>query len=445
MNAATDEIYQRLRKQLDDALNADKRLANIAEKIKRKQATLADTAEYSEIVANHIAAVLQAAVGDIRSPLGKELVCRELLRDHYAAINDVLGTVQAIVDEQREIHIRPQQAAFPAERVQKVAHALEDPTVSLDIIRRRANAPVANVAKSFHDDYIKENAKFRADAGLKCWITRHTDGNCCKWCTKAAGRYLYEDQPENLWRRHDNCGCTILYDTGRTVQTLRGRHKKWEVVSERTKEYKPTILTPAQGRALQAKHKPTVLTRGSRSGIIKSLDIDDFKMIAEGHGIDPEALEVIASVVSEYEKSGLVHIDDFYFGSLANTATGTPLLQIDPIADRTLRLNVNTVWFNGKTLSDIDSALKAYEKNLAVSLREAVIHEMGHAKAIKGMTLKDIRDFYAEIRDAKVKDVSKIAYNDGAEALAEIEILISRGSDIPQAAIEFYNKYMRRK
>ena len=444
MNAATDEIYQRLRKQLDDALNADKRLANIAEKIKRKQATLADTAEYSEIVANHIAAVLQAAVGDIRSPLGKELVCRELLRDHYAAINDVLGTVQAIVDEQREIHIRPQQAAFPAERVQKVAHALEDPTVSLETIRRRANAPVANVAKSFHDDYIKENAKFRADAGLKCWIVRTTDGKCCKWCTQVAGRYEYGTEPSDVYRRHDNCGCTTIYENGRQRQDVWSK-KKWEVPAAAAGAKKPTILTPAQGRALQAKHKPTVLTRGSRSGIIKSLDIDDFKMIAEGHGIDPEALEVIASVVSEYEKSGLVHIDDFYFGSLANTATGTPLLQIDPIADRTLRLNVNTVWFNGKTLSDIDSALKAYEKNLAVSLREAVIHEMGHAKAIKGMTLKDIRDFYAEIRDAKVKDVSKIAYNDGAEALAEIEILISRGSDIPQAAIEFYNKYMRRK
>ena len=268
MNAATDEIYQRLRKQLDDALNADKRLANIAEKIKRKQATLADTAEYSEIVANHIAAVLQAAVGDIRSPLGKELVCRELLRDHYAAINDVLGTVQAIVDEQREIHIRPQQAAFPAERVQKVAHALEDPTVSLETIRRRANAPVANVAKSFHDDYIKENAKFRADAGLKCWIVRTTDGKCCKWCTQVAGRYEYGTEPEDVYRRHDNCGCTTIYENGRQRQDVWSK-KKWEVPAADAGAPKPTILTPAQGRALLAKHKPTVLTRGRKSGTIQ--------------------------------------------------------------------------------------------------------------------------------------------------------------------------------
>jgi len=310
----------------------------------------------------------------------------------------------------------------------------------------------------------RENAQFRSDAGLKCWIVRTTDGKCCAWCSAKAGRYVYGEEPQDVYRRHDKCGCTVVYESGRTRQDVWSK-RTWESDQPTPVRVEPTRLTGAQGREIEQRNLSQItrfshaqgeavqaqnlryrgLTSGGGSGIIKSLDIDDFKMMAEGHGIDPEALEVIASVVSEYEKSGLVHIDDFYFGSLANTATGTPLLQIDPIADRTLRLNVNTVWFNGKTLSDIDSALKAYEKNLAVSLREAVIHEMGHAKAIKGMTLKDIRNFYAEIRDAKVKDVSKIAYNDGAEALAEIEILISRGSDIPQAAIEFYNKYMRRK
>lgn len=106
----------------------------------------------------------------------------------------MLAKVQRGLDAQREIHIRPQQAAFPAERVQKVAHALEDPTVSLDTIRRRANAPVANVAKSMHDDYIKENAKFRSNAGLKCWIVRTTDGKCCKWqadMSMAASQAMY--------------------------------------------------------------------------------------------------------------------------------------------------------------------------------------------------------------------------------------------------------------
>ncbi len=155
--------------------------------------------------------------------------------------------------------------------MQKVAHALEDPTVSLDIIRRRANAPVANVAKSFHDDYIKENAKFRAEAGLKCWIVRTTDGKCCKWCTQVAGRYEYGTEPGDVYRRHDHCGCTTIYENGRQRQDVWSK-KKWEVPAEGAGAPKPTILTPAQGRALQEKHRPTVLTRGGRSGIIVAED-----------------------------------------------------------------------------------------------------------------------------------------------------------------------------
>ena len=48
--------------------------------------------------------------------------------------------------------------------------------------------------------------------------------------------------------------------------------KIWEAPAADAGAKKPTILTPAQGRALQAKHKPTVLTKGSRSGIIVAED-----------------------------------------------------------------------------------------------------------------------------------------------------------------------------
>lgn len=178
-----------------------------------------------------------------------------------------------------------------------------------------------------------------------------------------------------------------------------------------------------------------------KSDIIKSLDIDDFEMMSEGKGIDPKAIETISSVIKKYEKSGDIYINDFYFGSLASEKNGTPLLQIEPIADKTLRLNINTDIFSGKTVPEIDEMLKSYDKNLAVSLEEAVIHECGHAKSLKGLKISEIESLYDEIADAEIEGISKIAYNDGAE----IEILVSRGSEIPKEAMDFYNKYMRRK
>lgn len=181
------------------------------------------------------------------------------------------------------------------------------------------------------------------------------------------------------------------------------------------------------------------------SGIIKSLDIDDFEMMSEGKDIDPKAIDTISSVIKKYEKSGDMYINDFYFGSLAAENIGTPLLQIEPVADKTLRLNVNTDVFSGKTVADIDEMLKSYDKNLAVSLEEAIIHECGHAISLKGLKISEIQSLYNEIADAEIEGISKIAYNDGAEALAEIEVLISREAEIPKKAMDFYNKYMRRK
>jgi hypothetical protein len=164
--------------------------------------------------------------------------------------------------------------------------------------------------------------------------------------------------------------------------------------------------------------------------------------MASGKSIDPKAIETISSVIKKYEKTGDAYINDFYFGSLPKESGGTPLLQIEPITDKTLRLNVNTDIFSGRTVEEINELLASYNGNLANNLDEAVIHECGHAKLIKGKSIKEIKNLYAEIADAKIEGISDIAYNDGAEAIAEIEILLSRGSEVPKGAMDFYSKHL---
>lgn len=251
---ASAENYQRLRAELEKRLNADARLSRISEKVIAGTADFRDTAEYSEIAANHIGAVLQENIGTISSPLGKEYACKELLKDHYDTINGVLGEVQVAVDDQLGIHLTPKKAPFPSERVHTVAHALEDTTVKPETIRRRANAPVANVAKSFHDDYIRTNAKLRSDLGLKPVIQRYGTG-CCEWCSAVAGKYRFGEQPEDIFRRHDNCNCVIIYDTQvmRGKQTDNGgRSNTWEEIDpDSIAGTQPEILSQEQAENLQ--------------------------------------------------------------------------------------------------------------------------------------------------------------------------------------------------
>lgn len=179
--------------------------------------------------------------------------------------------------------------------------------------------------------------------------------------------------------------------------------------------------------------------------LVRNLEIDDLELMASANDIKQEVVDIIAEIVKPYERRGELYINDFIIKSIPPDRTGTPLLQIEPTRDYTLVLNINKDKFAGKTLEEIDAMLARTTKNLAKNLREAIIHECGHAKSLRGKTIKEIDDFYKEIANARIAGISEIALEDGAEALAEIEILISRDAEVPNQAMNFYNKYMGKK
>ena len=132
---------------------------------------------------------------------------------------------------------------------------------------RRAGS-TATVSMSFHEDFVREQASFRSRAGLKCWITRVTDGKCCPWCSDIAGRYEYGEEPEKIYQRHDNCGCSVTFENGRQRQDVWSK-RTWEVPGKDAGAAEPTVLSAAQAAEIEAKHQPTVLTNGAASGTIK--------------------------------------------------------------------------------------------------------------------------------------------------------------------------------
>ena len=156
------------------------------------------------------------------------------------------------MDEAQGIHLTPQKAPFPSDRVQQLAHSLVDPTVAAETIRRRASKPVATAAKSFHDDYIRENAKTRHKLGLKCYLVRETDGRCCKWCDSLAGRYVYGQHPEDIFRRHDNCGCTVTFENGRERQDVWSK-RTWQADPKEVERAasRPVVNSQRQAEQLQ--------------------------------------------------------------------------------------------------------------------------------------------------------------------------------------------------
>lgn len=451
--AASEKYYQKLRAELDERIRGDKQLRMIAEKIANKTADFNDTAKYSEIVSNYIGAVLQENVGEITSPVAKEFVCKELLRDQYSTINELFESVQVSIDEQNGIHIKTQKPKFPEERVDKVAHALEDPTVPLKTIKRRANAPVANVSKSFHDDCIKKNAQFRHDAGLKCYIIR-IGTKCCEWCSEVAGKYEFGDQPDGIFRRHDNCDCTIIYDG----QVLRGkqnadgsRSKTWEELpNANAADYTAPTLSEAEGRAIEQRNLAQIrglkinnssIDISTENDKIRNIKIDDARAAIQGTKINDNVIKTIIDVLSEDDSQ-------YLFDEIAVVKEDYRIImQTDPVKKGTffdIRLNLNENFLGGKTIDELDSEIFNSKVTVCNSFREAIIHEKYHAKLINGLNQGQLDAIYEELSEINIDGISKTAFKDGNECIAEVGVLFERGEtdDLPEEARKIFNKYI---
>ena len=109
--------------------------------------------------------------------------------------------------------------------------------------------------------------------------------DCCQWCSDVAGKYEMKDQPQGIFRRHDNCDCTVIYDG----QVLRGqagdngkRSKKWVEVPKDAGAAAPTRLTQEQAKQLndsKVKINKTSIDNNAESAIIKSRNNEDYLLI----------------------------------------------------------------------------------------------------------------------------------------------------------------------
>ena len=96
----------------------------------------------------------------------------------------------------------------------------------------------------------------------------------------------------------------------------------------------------------------------------------------------------------------------------------------------------------GRTLEEIDAQIARTDSNLPNSLREAVVHECGHARAYKGKTPKEISAMNESLSNRGVDGISPIAEMDGAECIAEIEVMLYRGEQVSDAAMHLYNEFI---
>lgn len=238
------ELLGKIRAEFQNSCKADKYIQSVLKKIEGGTAKMEEVALLSKQLGFRASQAIGAHVNVAALPGGKmyyniaDTILTGVLKDNYDVINSAAAECQKALDKTAGINITPQQAAFPTERVQAVVNAASAPDIAEEVMIRRMTAPAQNITESFYNDYVQKNVKLRSDAGLDCYIIRNDHGGCCKWCSKLAGKYHYpEDVPKDVYRRHDNCGCTVTYLNGRKAQNVWSK-TKWNISDEELEQMK---------------------------------------------------------------------------------------------------------------------------------------------------------------------------------------------------------------
>lgn len=229
MDDIVPKLYRKIKKQFDDLISSDKEIQTVLNE--EKEHTFAELYPVSERVGGYASTSLIDNYTVEKLPdetlywniMERTMV--PIMEEVHDIDNQLACSVQSMQDTEAGIGIAPQRTDFPEDRVKDVMNKISvttdvdgktDLKKAADIIERS----LENISNSIIDEYIKKNAEFRYNAGLRAEVIRTSTGHCCEWCDRIAGKYKYPDVPKDIYRRHDNCRCRVEYVSDKRRDTI---------------------------------------------------------------------------------------------------------------------------------------------------------------------------------------------------------------------------------
>lgn len=187
--------------------------------LKNNKANYKDANEFALEVGKILANTFQDKIktedlpdGKMYYNIAKRLIEPNMVRNHDL-VSEYSKEVQSILNKKAKISIQAQKADLNQDRIYK----LVDKITKYDSFKDGKwllNEPIINFSQAVVDETIKKNANLHYKSGLNPKIIRKEHGNCCDWCKEIVGTYSYPDVPEDIYRRHRHCRCTVDYYPG---------------------------------------------------------------------------------------------------------------------------------------------------------------------------------------------------------------------------------------
>lgn len=212
-------IYNEIEKSFDLKTKESHIIKDKLKALKNNKANYKDANEFAVEVGKILADTFQDKIktgdlpdGKMYYNIAKRLIEPNMVRNHDL-VSEYSREIQSLLNKKANISIKAQKVDLNQDRIDKLVDKITKYD-SFEDGKWLLNEPIINFSQAVVDETIKKNANLHYKSGLNPKIIRKEHGNCCDWCKEIVGTYSYPDVPEDIYRRHRHCRCTVDYYPG---------------------------------------------------------------------------------------------------------------------------------------------------------------------------------------------------------------------------------------
>lgn len=205
--------FQDIKQEFQDSVNNDPKCQNLYKKIRSGDASYKTGSQLAVRIGEILGKVLKryAPTTSVYDWDLSDLLPKSLGLDH-SMVATACKQIQENMNKDAGLGIKPKEPKFNWDRVNGMIKELEDHADNFGDIEKSFYDQLCNFSQNVVDDAIRDNMQLMARAGIKTQVVRQAEFKACEWCRDVAGTYDYaevKNQGNDVWRRHDNCRCTI--------------------------------------------------------------------------------------------------------------------------------------------------------------------------------------------------------------------------------------------
>lgn len=217
MKDIAPELLERIEKAFQTAFGENRAIQSLNDVLFKGEATFQEAHRFSVILGEMLARAYES-IHPEELPDGKmyyniaKRVVEPTLKAGYELAATYAQTTQTLLNRKGRMRLKGVKAPLPQDKIDGLIEK-----VSSDVFEKTRwvlGEPVKTFTQSVVDETVKANTIFQYRAGLTPKVVRKEVGNCCDWCKALVGEYEYPHVPQDVFRRHRYCRCTVEYFPG---------------------------------------------------------------------------------------------------------------------------------------------------------------------------------------------------------------------------------------